>query len=167
MDYRFVEKLFGFSLKFPSENFVEINNPKNPYLIGKWHYGEKVFHVYVGKDGLKIVPYNQDAFVGLVFSVHAIDKDKKVFVDGNQKGFCVIYVWDGKIRELFLFRRSSTSNSNELEALRFALKKFPSLYIFSDSSYAIKKVASDRVRKIKSHSGILWNCIPDYILKNI
>lgn len=167
MNYLLQEKIFGFSITFDSKNFAEIENPKNPYLIGKWTYDGKIFYVYVGKDGLKIVPYNQEAFVSLVFSIRASDSGKKVFVDGNRKGFCVIYVFEGRVKEIFLFRRKGTSNSNELEAVRFALQKFPSLYIYSDSIYALKKLGSRKIRKVRAHSGLLWNCIPDYILKNI
>lgn len=160
------QDIFGLSFRFASSRFVEVKT-KNIYLIGRWFQDGKNFDVYVGRDGIKIVPYNQDVFVSLIFSLVAEDTGKKVFVDGSPKGFCVIYVVSGRVREIFIFRREATSNSNELEAVKFALNRFRLVPVFSDSSYAIRKSSSNRLRKVRSHSGVLWNCIPDYILQNL
>lgn len=160
-------KIFGHEVVFSSERFMEVKNEKNPYLIGRWLDHPQRFDVYAGRNGIKIVPYRLEVFVRLIFVMRTSDANEGVYVDGNRKGFCAIYVKGGRVREIFVFRRDATSNSNELEGLRFALRAYPGKKIFSDSSYSIKKVMSKRVEKVKSHSGVLWNCIPDYILKNL
>lgn len=160
-------KVFGFSFTLRSKKFVELKNTKNPYLIGRWLEDNGRFDIYVGKDGIKMVPYKKDVFIELVFSIDADDEGEGVYTDGNQRGFCIVYVCNGGIKELFLFRRASTSNQNELEGVKLALKMFPFITIYSDSLYAVRKVNLRRVKKVDSHSGILWNSIPDYILKNL
>lgn len=158
---------FAENLSFNSRKFQKIES-RNPYLIGRWVDEQRgTFDLYIGKNGLKVVPYNQSVFVEIVFSISTDDEGDKVFVDGNTKGYCIVYVKDGKVKEIFIFRREATSNSNELEGVLKALSMFRKIPVFSDSSYAIYKSASRRVKKIKGHSGNIFHSIADYILQNV
>ncbi len=151
------------------------------------------FTVYVGKDGIKLVPFAPDVFIKLIFSLRVsggsdkgingdIDKnggiekngdksrdiDKAVFVDGNPLGFGLIFVCGGRVEKFFIKLVYGTSNSNELRAIEFALRKFPGVPIFSDSSYAISVIKRRGVLpvfKVKAHRGNIWNTICDYMLR--
>lgn len=178
------EKIFGVKVFIDSQSFRPRFVRRNPYIVGEWlesgegggewREGRKVeggrkFTVYVGKDGIKLVPFDRDVFIKLVFSLRVSHFGKAVFVDGNSRGFSLILIHDGRVEKFFVRSYLATSNSNEVRAIQFASQRFPGIPIFSDSSYAIsvmKKLDSSlHIVKVRAHHGNIWNTLCDYMLK--
>jgi ribonuclease HI len=84
-------------------------------------------------------------------------------------------VQGGKIKKILLYENKSTSNKNEFLAILYAYRIFKEEIkkgknIFSDSKFAIdktKKLYMIEAKKVKAHSGNLWNTIADTLMKNI
>ncbi len=168
-------KIFGKEIKIELPEFREIKNDKNPYILGEVEKDGKRYTIYQGKNGLSIVPFSPDIYLDLILSLRTKEKDEGIFVDGNQEGFCILDTQRGKIEKILLYENKSTSNKNEFLAILYAYRIFKEEIkkgknIFSDSRFAIekiKKLYGIEVKKVKAHSGNLWNTIVDTLLKNI
>jgi hypothetical protein len=168
-------KIFGKEIKIELPEFREIKNDKNPYILGEIEKEGKRYTIYQGKNGLSIVPFSPDIYLDLILNLKTKEKDDGIFVDGNKEGFCILDVQGGKIKKILLYENKSTSNKNEFLAILYAYRIFKEEIkkgknIFSDSKFAIDKTKNlyrIEARKVKAHSGNLWNTIADTLLKNI
>jgi hypothetical protein len=186
--------IFGKKIEINLPNFKRIHHKKNPYIFGEVEYEGNKFTVYVGKNGISIVPFDPELFLDLILSIrviagkeekkediekkenHGEENERGIFVDGNEKGFCILWVENGRIRKIFLCENDATANKNELLAILFAHKKFKDkikkegVKIYSDSSFAInkaKKLYNIDAEKVRAHSGNLWNTVADALVKNV
>jgi len=168
-------KIFGKEIKIELPEFREIKNDKNPYILGEIEKEGKRYTIYQGKNGLSIVPFSPDIYLDLILNLKTKEKDDGIFVDGNKEGFCILDVQGGKIKKILLYENKSTSNKNEFLAILYAYRIFKEEIkkgknIFSDSKFAIDKTKNlygIEAKKVKAHSGNLWNTIADTLLKNI
>mgnify|MGYP000209656082 CR=1 FL=1 len=168
-------KIFGREIKIELPEFREIKNKKNPYILGEVEKEGKRYTIYQGKNGISIVPFSPEVYLDLILNLKTKENDEGIFVDGNQEGFCILDTQGGKIKKILLCENKSTSNKNEFLAILYAYRIFKEEIkkgknIFSDSKFAIdkiKKLYSIEAKKVKAHSGNLWNTIADTLLKNI
>ncbi len=162
------ELIFGIQVYIDNPKFKRLFK-KNPYIFGEWDENGKIYTVYIGKDGIKVVPFSPEVFEELIRSIRIKDEGKYIYTDGNTMGFCILFIEDGKVKDYKIFKNSATSNFNELKAVLKAYEIFGDLPIFSDSKYAVSKAkkinANIKVIKTRAHSGVLWNSISDLILR--
>jgi ribonuclease HI len=180
--------IFGKQIEINLPNFKRIHHKKNPYIFGEVEYEGNKFTVYLGKNGISIVPFDPELFLDLILSIRVSagkgekkeNKGEKnesgIFVDGNEKGFCILWIENGRIQKIFLCENDATANKNELLAILLAHTKFKDkikkegVKICSDSSFAInkaKKLYNIDAEKVRAHSGNLWNTVADALVKNV